>query len=184
METATLLTIGSLIIGGFGALATAISAYLIGKHRTTSADKKTAVEANKVEVEKDKVEVEEKKVEALERRIDLEHHEAIVAGYKDLIAQYQNARDIARNEVHALRDMLNVLTLKVDELTRNHAKCESENKELKGKYDNQQIVLAAQQNELQTQQSELQSLRLELATLVATYGQSNTSATPDAQNAA
>lgn len=170
MDAETMVVVGGLAVGGLGAVATAYSAYLVGKHRSTSTDKKTAVEKDKVEVEKDKVEVEEKRVEALERRIDLEHHEAIVAGYKDLILQYQNARDIARNEVQTLRELLNTVTLKVDLLTKSHERCEVENKELKGKYETQQVVLAAQQ-------LEIHELKTELAALMATY---NTSATPPA----
>jgi len=170
MDTETLLAIGGLVIGGFGALATAISAYLIGKSRNVVHEKKIDVEAEKVEVEEKKIEVEEKKVEVLERRIDLEHHEAIVAGYKDLIVQYQNARDIARKEVHDLRDVVGILSNKVELLTKQHETCQTENAELK--------VL------LETTISELRTVRVGLAERKQTYGQSNTSATPESQTAA
>lgn len=174
MDIETLLAVGGLVIGGAGAFATAVSAYLVGRHRATISNKKIGVEAVKVEVEEKKVEVEEKKIEALERRIDLEHHEAIVNGYKDLIVQYQLARDLAHNEVRELRVVVSELSGRVEILTMTHEKCETENRELKGKYD--------------AQQTELQALRNELAEMKAAYGH-NTSATPevqatDAQNAA
>lgn len=175
METETMLAIGGLVIGGFGATATAISAYLVGRNRANSHNKKTEVEADKVEVEEKRVEVEEKKIEAFERRIDLEHHEAIVNGYKDLIVQYQNARDLARNEVHDLREKLGVLSNKFELLSKSHEKCEADGKAMQEKYDAQQTVIAG--------------LQAELATLIAAYGHSGTSATPevatpDATNAA
>lgn len=165
MDTETMLAIGGLVIGGFGALATAVSAYLIGKSRTHVHNKKVDVEADKVEVEEKKIEVEKDRIEALERRIDLEHHEAIVAGYKDLIVQYQNARDIARNEVHDLREKLGVLSNKFELLMKAHEKCEADSRAMQEKYDAQQLVIAG--------------LQAEIASLVAAYGHSNTSATPE-----
>lgn len=164
MNIETLLAIGGLVVGGAGAFATAVSAYLVGRHRTRTRDKKIDVEADKVEVEEKKVEVEEKKVEALERRIDLEHHEAIVKGYQDLIVQYQNARDIARNEVHDLREKLGVLSNKFELLMKAHERCEADSRAMQEKYDAQQLVIAG--------------LQAEIASLVAAYGHGNTSATP------
>jgi uncharacterized coiled-coil protein SlyX len=165
MDTETLLAVGGLVIGGAGAFATAVSAYLVGRRRAQVHNKKTDVEADKVEVEEKKVEVEEKKIEALERRIDLEHHEAIVNGYKDLIVQYQKARDLANDEVRTLSEKLTDLSNKFETLSKSHEKCEADGKAMQERYDAQQAII--------------NNLQAELATLIAAYGHSGTSATPE-----
>lgn len=170
MDIESILAVGGLVVGGVGAVATAVSAYLIGRRRADTNDKKVDVDAQKVEVE-------DKKVDALERRIEIEHHDSIVGGYKDLILQYQAARDVARKEVHDLRDVVNALKLQVELLTKIHEKCEIENRELK-------LKQALQQAEIDTQRAEIQQLRSELAQLRATYDQGATSATPEPHSAA
>jgi len=159
MGIEALLAIGGLIIGGFGALATAVSAYLLGRRKLDQT--KTAHEQ--------KVEIDEQKLEIARQRIDLAHHEAIVQGYKDLLVQYQNARDLARKEVHDLRGDVGTLSNKVEILTRNHEKCETENAALKAT--------------LVTVTDELKAVRDELVELRHSYA-SGTSAAPEAPTTA
>lgn len=150
----TLLAIGGLIIGGFGALSTAVSAYLLGRRKLDQV-RVTSEQKN---------EIEEQRLEIQRQRIDLSHHESIVQGYKDLLEQYKNARDLSRNEVHVLRNDLATLTGKVEVMTRNHAKCEAENAELKA-------ALTAVTDELKAVRDELAELR--------TGYQPSTSAAPE-----
>ena len=114
METDTVLAVGAAAVGGLGGVAAAVSAFVLGRRKLRQSG---AVADQRLDIQK--------------QRIDLAHHEAIVQGYKDLLQQYQSARDFARKEVHDLRDVVSELSNRVEVLTKNHEKCESENAELK-----------------------------------------------------
>ena len=151
-----ILTIGSLIIGGFGALATAVVAFVLGTRRGHDRRKRISLAAKAT---RQKTRIADKNTQIAAQRIDLEHHNTIIQGYKDLLQQKTNAHDFTRAEIHDLRNLVN-------ELRVRHASevslLKKQMEDTKKQHDEEVELLKKQ---IENSAQEKQVLRTELAEL-------------------